>query len=379
VEGAQVVLRGAGYTDKSNPRPLLWWTADGGDNPSSLGRITVWPDRWDGLDEPTTKIVAPGSTQAYRYDHGASSGAALGRVYFESDRLYMWRKKYDDFDITLDYGVQAKTRDRSGSFEPGQMITGQSSGTTGVIQRITDGSFYLDNTQGSVANGADFSLDEKITSATGTAYIRGMRRSFNYKTWRLWSSGQNNAVANAHHSTTKFDVAAVYTESFNVDSDLVRQVPRVWNIEEMVYETSDVGVRNGTLIFGINNNFTENTPVKTRNSEYPNRYESIVMSQVSNGAQLGSWVYYDSVYLDVTWHRVLLSSSPRWEDAKDIEIQIPVAWNDSEISIEVRFGSLSGADDYFLYVVDAEGQVNAEGYPVSCALCPKPPASVTVQ
>jgi hypothetical protein len=59
--GATVVVSGQGFGTKPFGPPLFWWTADGGDRPSPLGRLRNWSAGWDGDDERQQVVVAAGS------------------------------------------------------------------------------------------------------------------------------------------------------------------------------------------------------------------------------------------------------------------------------------------------------------------------------
>ena len=76
-------------------------------------------------------------------------------------------------------------------------------------------------------------------------------------------------------------------------------------------------------------------------------------------------MYYDSLYLDDTWHHVLLYPEATWSSRTNCEIQIPTAWNDGEIILSARAGSLSNGSQAYLYVINANHAVNETGYPVT--------------
>ena len=144
----------------------------------------------------------------------------------------------------------------------------------------------------------------------------------------------------------------------------------------MVGESSAPDVEDGTFSFSIDNEWPMDAkfgPVLTRNSEHPYPKGQLYMSQVSNGAKPGSYVYYDALYVDESWHRALLSSFDRYDDARDLEIQIPTAWEDGRIEFKVRLGSLDSSGPLYLYVVDGEGRVNNSGFLISCSECPLAP------
>ncbi|OGI43763.1 MAG: hypothetical protein A2150_07760 [Candidatus Muproteobacteria bacterium RBG_16_64_11] len=94
--------------------------------------------------------------------------------------------------------------------------------------------------------------------------------------------------------------------------------------------------------------------------------------------------FFDDVYVDTTPARVEIGNAPTWSACTHREIQIPAAWSDSSINAAVNAGSFACGQQVYLYVVDADGNVNANGFPVTlCAgadtLAPAVPSNLTVQ
>ncbi len=82
----------------------------------------------------------------------------------------------------------------------------------------------------------------------------------------------------------------------------------------------------------------------------------------------GARTWSDDIYVDRTWARVMLSNSPTWGTSSAgplHEIQIPTAWSNSSITVQVNVGELPSGSTAYLYVVDANGAANASGFPVT--------------
>lgn len=78
-------------------------------------------------------------------------------------------------------------------------------------------------------------------------------------------------------------------------------------------------------------------------------------------------IYYDDIYLDTTRARVEICDAATRAAATRCEIQIPSAWSGSDITVQVNQGAfLSGAVAY-LYVIDAQGNSNANGLQITFA------------
>lgn len=73
-------------------------------------------------------------------------------------------------------------------------------------------------------------------------------------------------------------------------------------------------------------------------------------------------MYYDDLYIDNTQARVEICSGSAWTARGTCEIQIPqTTWNDTQIQIKINQGSFADNSSAYLYVVDENGNVNANG------------------
>ena len=101
-------------------------------------------------------------------------------------------------------------------------------------------------------------------------------------------------------------------------------------------------------------------------------------SAASNGCQIDSWIspnyvnktttitfWIDDLYVDNTQARVELCSGSSWANRGNCNIQIPSAWHETSITATVNTGAFSESDTAYLYVVDANGDANADGYAVT--------------
>jgi hypothetical protein len=70
-----------------------------------------------------------------------------------------------------------------------------------------------------------------------------------------------------------------------------------------------------------------------------------------------SW--YDDIYVDTTWARVVIGNASTLATSTHREIQIPSAWSASSIDVTVNRGSFGATDTAYLFVVDADGSASA--------------------
>lgn len=389
-----LTINGSMFTTTSNKKPLFWWKADFGTAPSPLGRKTSWDGVFHG--NLSTNIVAAGSHQSYSWDHGKSEAAALGQINFNSDKLYVYRKLYENFDITRDFAIRTRVNLTSGTLHQGDVITGSSSGATATIQSFKQESasgrthsIYYKNKTGTINNAVplDFTPGEIMTSGTGAQMTNketaGVVRTFNLKTIRLWAAlGINNNVYigtqgiepdPAFRITPEHTDATISRKSFTTP---LYQIPHTWNIEQLEYKSSTINVKDGVFRFFQNGILGVDTGIITHTSAFPDKYSILYQTQVSNGAQPGSQSYYDELYINDSWNRVIIcKGSTLNKCGRYSEIQIPTNWSDTQITVKLNLGELNPESSLYLYVFDKNGKANTSGFP----LCKKCPLPLTIQ
>jgi hypothetical protein len=83
----------------------------------------------------------------------------------------------------------------------------------------------------------------------------------------------------------------------------------------------------------------------------------------------GIHYYWGWIYIDNTQARVLVADAPEFIDITHSEIQIPITWNNNNISFTCNNGGCTKfADDQELwyYVFDRDGNYNEIGVHVTC-------------
>ncbi len=73
---------------------------------------------------------------------------------------------------------------------------------------------------------------------------------------------------------------------------------------------------------------------------------------------------WGEIYIDNTLAKIAIGDAPNWTSVSHWEIQIPEAWSSTEARFRANQGSFSREESYYLYVFDAEGVMNEEGFPV---------------
>ena len=90
-------------------------------------------------------------------------------------------------------------------------------------------------------------------------------------------------------------------------------------------------------------------------------------------------IYADDVYLDITRARVELGNASRWVDCTQREIQIPTAWSPTSMTVTLNKGAFNNFTGLYLYIIDANGNVNSLGFPLSSGPPPSPPRNLRIQ
>lgn len=292
VDGEEIVVRGAGFPEREHARPLIWADFEEGTDPTPLGRLTRWDDFGGEL---TDAVVAPSSRHAVRYDHGAGSGAAGGRVRFDSERLYVFAKRYHDFDIT-----------DSAAWGP---------------RGFNHKTIRLWNRCGAACD---------------------------YRQNNLYFGYQGMEGGNPR-------VVAEYTNAGTLWEGPPPQ-PRRWMQEEWLYRSSRVDMEDGVFDYVLDGVAQWEHRFRNRTPDYPGRYDYLVFDQVSNGTGPGShFSYHDDVYVDTTWTRAMITDAPTLAESRIREIQIPIAWSATEIRLRVRRGAHPSFDGRYLLVIGEDG------------------------
>lgn len=88
---------------------------------------------------------------------------------------------------------------------------------------------------------------------------------------------------------------------------------------------------------------------------------------VGTGGRVVWTAYYDDVYIDIAQARVELCDAAAWATVSHCEIQIPSAWSATSATVTLNQGSFDTIEGKYLYVIDADGNVNANGYLLTTA------------
>jgi hypothetical protein len=311
--GSTVVISGTGFGTKSPANPYLWADFNTNINPTNLGRHTSWDN-----------------TEYVKYQAGCgpdSSGCAL-----------------DD-----------------------NAISGE--GPMGLI-----------TTTGDFGAGAINTLSQK-------SYVYRKQKhnfnvsTYNLKTFRLWplnaGTGPNNYINEGNSSS---DCEGCDNYCWALNNDWASNTN--WYTQEIVMQANSTLANTGDGVLKVYNDSTlwyncgaggdgsHSWAMRCTANNYDERDLYFVHAVIANTPTWNGSIhfYYDDIYVDDTWSRVMICSGSTWANRGHCEIQIPSAWSTTQATVTINVGTLTGSN--YLYVVDSTNSANSSGYSVTVGSVP---------
>jgi|GEM_PF-795274 len=160
------------------------------------------------------------------------------------------------------------------------------------------------------------------------------------------------------------------TPEVSRDGQFFSHATGVWMRLEFYIDTGTIGGTDGIYWHardGVERVRLSNQVMRTSSCAFSNLYINGYFSRELNDNDASAYIWNDDVYIDTTQARVEISDSPTWNSATTShrEIQIPSAWSDASITITLNKGSFTNFNNAYLYVIDADGNVNTNGYLLS--------------
>lgn len=245
----------------------------------------------------------------------------------------------------------------------------------------------------------------------------GIYHTFNHKTIRFWGETNNTYISLGSISTSVLgNSSAIVNERTQVKTfssqrwtNIIENAAYRWVWEEYEYTQGTKNSHDGYLSYsqnGVNawnrsdiqdyyaslgweDEWNNITGFRFTTDDYPGAYKTLYFNQISNGAMPGTYEYYDAIYIDDSFHRVIACVEDRIENCSEREVQVPSYWDDGSIKIKLRIAGLmedirekntilaEGTEKtwdqfpqtFYIYVFDEDGNFNTEGFPV-CINCP---------
>lgn len=317
--GNSITINGTGFGVKSPAAPYLWANFDGGSSqPSSLGQKRSW----------TVNNFTPTAGVGVRNTVGMQS--------------YLWNYQEANFSATM--------------------------GTSGDAWNSYGQRWYL------------FRKGKRNWSVTDSMNWKNLR--FWYASGSLYTQTGNGTIAEEGYPNSSYMCPWQSPRTAQCKDDItVEQVRGYsdgrWNTEQYIARAqSGAGQTDGYFEYIVNGRLAAATPyfdyaqkVFVMAQGTPSE-AWFVHDQSANDPDppSGARTWWDDIYVDRTWARVMLSNRSTWGTSSTgplYEIQIPTAWSDTNITAQVNIGEFSNGATAYLYVVDANGNANASGFPVT--------------
>jgi len=301
LNGQQVTISGSGFGIKNPAAPVLWASFNNNITPSSLGQTITWKANSSGIVYSSSGGYSGGAAHVYADAHSSEMLVMATVGWYFNDP---GQKSYIHRRVKRMYDSSA---DYLG-------------GNGGLKSLLLDyNSTYADSV---VMNR---STNQWITQNLGSSYYY-FPADNNKLDWQV-----EEAEIQANTVSGQSCIFKTY-----IDHSLVKSSPTSGSIS--LWNTGDQPLNN--LSFW--------------------RY-------ASSSPRLASEVdeYWDDLYVDNTWSRVILGNASTLSTSTQREIQVPTNWTDGSVTISVNAGKFTSGQSVYLYVIDSSGTVNSFGYLVT--------------
>lgn len=315
--GDLVTITGTGFGTKAVAKPFLWAPFDSSINPSPLGRKTSW----DLIEY-----------MAYAAGEGIAGGALKSLVAGNNpvgDGGTVWT---------------------AGAWTTGYGFSWNDAGQKFYLFRRNKRSFDIDHT-------------------------------LNYKTLRLWSANQTYPNWYLSHSNGGWnceDIAGVNSFPYGSYGDQVdldqpnaqiiaaRGSANVWRSEEFLTQAnSSNALADGSLKhYVVGYGLAAQIPFHDYADHYfkikDDTWSAAMVECFAAHDILDAGIYapsdwtvwYDDIYLDNTWARVMLGNSVTYSACTFLAPQPPTAWSDTSVTVSLNLAGFPSGSTRYLHVLD---------------------------
>jgi hypothetical protein len=190
----------------------------------------------------------------------------------------------------------------------------------------------------------------------------------NFKLWRFVKDSFIESVAGGFYTQYVNDINfttndGVYSVNFFGSpyySEVIITDPRTnWiKVEIELYNNAT----NGTLKLWedgvLKIDFTGDTKTTGDRESNSFAFGSYYRKTSEDDSDENAFRYFDDLYVDTFWQRVVVGDNIIYADCTNREIQIPTAWSSTDITATYNQGSFANDDPMYLFVIDSEGNVS---------------------
>jgi hypothetical protein len=139
-----------------------------------------------------------------------------------------------------------------------------------------------------------------------------------------------------------------------------------WQKIEMFKKLSTPGVKDGIVecrILGVD--YAIDTAALTRAAGQSFKLNTVLLGLMEGNSQSHNYeAYIDDIYIDSTRARIEIGNASTWSACSIREIQLPTVWTDTLLKCSLNLGQFTSSSKLYLYIVDTDGRVNANGFPL---------------
>jgi hypothetical protein len=166
-----------------------------------------------------------------------------------------------------------------------------------------------------------------------------------------------------------------------------------WSQYQLVLKQSDINVPNGVIQIYLNGALIYNKVNIITHDRAGSYWQKLIPHEGmtnQSGCSGDRFFALDDIYMNNSWARVVLGNASTYAASTKLEIQ-PVdwtnpVWSSTNINIKANTGSYTSGQTAYLYVIDAAGAVNANGFALKIGsgggggtTPPPPPSNLRVQ
>jgi len=312
--GNSVTISGSGFGTKSTAAPVIWDDFEGGTNGNSIhGQDPVVGPNWDTL---TSHGVPPVYSTA-----GNRSNSSLCSMHNFNIQQYNCSLEYWGEHLTVYFTYWWKYSRQSYQY---------SDNCKPWIEYGSDGHYPVVYSGMSGPSGVLRSNIIDSPNVSAPTYWGNTTLSEINDTWVRWEVWLEQSDPNVSNGTYQLWTHKPYAGTPNISLELNS------GENQVMTRTGADGWRQWN--FGSYHCMDERSP------------------------DARSYIYIDDFYFDTTRSRVEIGNASTWSGCTWREIQRPTAWSSTSITVVVNEGGFSGLSGKYLYVVDSDGNVNANGY-----------------
>lgn len=186
----------------------------------------------------------------------------------------------------------------------------------------------------------------------------------NFKTLRFWPaphSGYPNFII--QDAFGQMNYASEMTQGTAKLSDTYPPVQQ-WNIEEYEADQGTLDTSDASIKVWYNGVDGGDKTFQGKTTDNPTNWGDFLVQGQNSNCDNSNYMYFDDLYIDTTWSRVMIGNASTFSNSTHKEIQIPTAWATGEITVVVNTGSFENGQAW-LYVVDSNGDVNSSGFEIT--------------